>query len=140
MSEQLKALGSMIKVARKQMRLSQDDLANAVNISKAYLSQIEMAKPHAVTGKSIRPTEKVLDRIASVLALPPNELRRCAGFASLESQSISEVTPDVPQWNSMQYIYDALPKDDQEEILAIVKLKYERNIKRPCLPDMSFLE
>ena len=44
MNEDLKAIGARVRAARKNLNLSQIDFSERLNISPAYISDIEMGK------------------------------------------------------------------------------------------------
>lgn len=59
MSEQLKALGERIREARKSQGITQLDLAEKVQISASYMSDIEMGKTNFGVETLIRISEEL---------------------------------------------------------------------------------
>lgn len=87
MFESIHSLGDWVRIKRKSRGWTQDELAEASQITKGYVSAIERNAPHSLTGKPTTPSVEILDRIAAALAPSPrmvtqyrNEARDWAGF------------------------------------------------------------
>ena len=66
------SLGEVVRRRREQLKLTQDQVAGRVKISKPYLSNIETDRVKNP------PTDGVLDRLEQVLDFPAGQLRRMA--------------------------------------------------------------
>ncbi len=77
-----KAFGEWLRQKRKERHLTMEELGRKVGLSKQYLSVLERAEPHALTGKPVTPGIDNVDRIAAALEVDSGEARRMAGYAS----------------------------------------------------------
>jgi len=66
-------LGSLVRERRRELKLTQDALAERSGISQTHISQIEM-------GKTQRPELETLQALATALDVPVDELRVASGW------------------------------------------------------------
>jgi tetratricopeptide (TPR) repeat protein/transcriptional regulator with XRE-family HTH domain len=83
--EQLRAFGEFLRERRKALNKSANQVAVDAHITSAYLYMLEGAKTPK-TGKAIRPSPEVLDRLAQALGLPLSTLALQVGYTGLEVQ------------------------------------------------------
>ncbi len=94
-------------------KLNQSDLARAVRIDQAAVSRL-------VSGKA-QPSPDTLNSLARVFELPPIVVFRAAGLLPND--------PDVDEEiEQILHEVDKLPKADQEEVLAFIRMK--RNLRK----------
>lgn len=91
--EQSKRFGDWLRAERKEKRLTIDGLAKKVGVSKQYISALERAQNHALTGKPITPKVEIVDRIAKSLDVSLDDARLAAGYAPKNIQEKPQ-TPD----------------------------------------------
>lgn len=75
----LHELGAFLRTKRKESGLKLGSVANKAKISRSYLYAIESGR-NPSTNKASRPSETVLDRIATALSLDTDELFELAGY------------------------------------------------------------
>lgn len=107
-------IGNQIKIIRKQKKLTQAQLAEAVGISPQFVSKIE-------TGQNIMSLETFI-KIADFLEVSTDELLR---GAKLPSKNMEQEIPKCI-WNRMIY----LDKDAQECILALINFFISKLVKK----------
>lgn len=73
--------GLWLRTKRTEARMSLQSVANKAGISKQYLSVLERAEPHALTGKPVKPKVELVEQLAKALGADPDEARIAAGFA-----------------------------------------------------------
>jgi transcriptional regulator with XRE-family HTH domain len=112
--------GEWLYQHRKAAGLSQDDLADQADCSKNYISRLERDLPHGVTGAPPQPSRKIVEALGVALGVPAIEALRAAGYAS-----DPDFDPNTDEPTIIAY-YNGLDRDDQDELLAIAKLKWER--------------
>jgi transcriptional regulator with XRE-family HTH domain len=83
------SFGEYIRDLRKQLRLTQRDLASRVGIDVGYISKIEAEKVPP-------PSEKVIERLASVLGADKDQLMILAGKAPRDLQTIITRDARIP--------------------------------------------
>lgn len=85
----LASFGRRVKEARKQVGMSQRELADKVGIDYGYLSKIERAKVHP-------PSEKVILAISRALALEKDDLLFLAQKSPSDLQGVINQGPYIP--------------------------------------------
>jgi transcriptional regulator with XRE-family HTH domain len=102
---------SKVRDRRLQERLSQQDLADRVGISRNYLSQIER-------GQATNLSWQVMERLTAILGL------------KLDSESIPDSMADLPPSLAQFATTAGLPPDD---VLMLARLKYRG--QQPTTPE-----
>lgn len=77
----LQNLSEWLYRSRRRAGLNQAELAQKSGLSKSYISILERGGEHPLTGKSVRPSEDVMERLAKALGVPADEARLVAGYA-----------------------------------------------------------
>jgi transcriptional regulator with XRE-family HTH domain len=87
------SFGKWLHDKRLDARLSLESLAGKAKVSKQYLSVLERAAPHALTGKPVTPKPELVERLAKALDADIDEARTAAGYASpsREPQTVKEL-------------------------------------------------
>lgn len=85
-----KLFGDWLRVYRKQKYLTMEALAEKVGVSKQYISVLERAEPHALTGKPVTPTVEIVDAFAKALDRTQDEARELAGYAPQNPPTLPE--------------------------------------------------
>lgn len=108
----MKTFGEIIKDARKEKRITQRDLAKMISVDFTYISKIE-------TGALEPPSESVIDKIAKILELDPNELFILAKKVPTEFKNsiIEEDTTANMFFRKYQY----LTEEQKERIKHIIE-------------------
>jgi len=81
----LQELGNRIRTRRKELGLMANAVARMAGISRSYLSVLETGK-NPSTGKASRPSERTLEKLASILELDDNKLKSLAGYSLLPAR------------------------------------------------------
>lgn len=87
------SFGIWLAEQRRNADISQQDLADRVGVSKAYISTLEGDKPNSSTGKPIVPRIDKIDKIARALGASVVEARLAAGYVPdrLDSETENEI-------------------------------------------------
>lgn len=72
--------GRWLYTRRREAGLSQEVLARRAGCSKNYISRLERAIRHPVTGAPPQPSRKIVEGIALALGVHPAEALRAAGY------------------------------------------------------------
>ncbi len=122
------SIGSRIKKRRKDLHFTQMQMQEKTGISTGNLSEIE---------RGIKlPSITSLIKIANVL--------HCSSDSLIYGDSKESIEPSInnqdnnffnisSKTKSFLKIFNQLSSEDQDEIIAISKMKYERNINRKKL-------
>ena len=78
----LRTFGKALKDKRKALGISQEEMANAIELSRIYLSELENGK--------CNPTLDVLCRLSNFFNLPLSEL-----FAEIENTKLGEDNEEI---------------------------------------------
>lgn len=126
-----KIFGDWLKASRHLNGMTQQELADAVNrlgrdedihIGKQYISQLERNMPHWKTGRSVRPSEALVDTLALAMNSDRREARKAAGYdpdparGGLFSITADGDTLTVNESGEIQYA----TKDDIQRIERIL--------------------
>jgi transcriptional regulator with XRE-family HTH domain len=78
--------GTWLRSRRKEMRLTQGELATKAGISTSYVSTLERGERHHLTEAPPQPTLEVVDAIADALASDQATVREMAGYVASADQ------------------------------------------------------
>jgi transcriptional regulator with XRE-family HTH domain len=101
-------LGQAIRAVRRQVGLSQKELAEAAGIDQSYLSMIE-------AGQRSNPGTRIMARLAQALQVSIDDLAARAGYLPLREQ------PD-PLAEQALRLFRRLPRWRQEDVVAQLQL------------------
>ena len=99
-------LSNNIRAARKALKMSQDELADAIGANRVTISRYE-------TG-SYLPSVSALEKLAQVLNTTPNALMG-------EDVNINTEVPQTPEARIISGGIDKLPKEQREQALAVMR-------------------
>jgi len=122
------AFGLLVRSARKDKRLTVEEAAKRIGISKQYLSVLERGVPSPLTGKATRPKVELVDKIADVLEIPPDEARQVAGYAARASiHNISGFKIELPGDVEMVMLHspDITNQEDADAFKEAFAVAYE---------------
>lgn len=109
-----KLFGAWLRQNRKLKGLSMEELGQKVGVSKQYISVLERADDHPLTGKPVTPKKELVVTFAQALKVDENEALKLAGYAP----KTSTVPPDI------QIIgFDGLDDNDIKEIARFIEFK-----------------
>jgi transcriptional regulator with XRE-family HTH domain len=126
------SLGAYIKRIRKAKRLTQDDLAQAAGVTKAYICIIERGES---TGRDVSVSPIKLEAIAEKLGVAPEELFNRAGIFPegmrliRENLDNSEPVGQLPlesvrDWEELCAAgYSELPDDIRTEVRQFIEFR-----------------
>lgn len=108
MNNDLYLIGQSIKARRKELQLTQNELANKLNMSQGYLADIE-------NGKAKNPSLNTFNKIADTLQINLDRL-----FAAVEKEIKNEfyITDEEKE---LIKLYRQLPDDMKAEIRGEIK-------------------
>ena len=112
MNTQSELFGQRLLSEREKRGFSQSGLAREARITKGAVSNYE-------AGKVENPDPKVLRAIAFVLQVSDEEIYRWAGLLSPKSDY-------NPRFEEMKHLLEQLPEDEQDELIALARLKVDR--------------
>jgi transcriptional regulator with XRE-family HTH domain len=101
----LEKLGEIIRIRRKELRMSQDELAILADVSQGYISDLEK-------GKIDNPTVKTIAKIAAALNLNNEQLLNEAGISD------GEVSSDILELVRMS---EKLTPGQRQRMIAVTK-------------------
>jgi transcriptional regulator with XRE-family HTH domain len=101
-------LGQAIRAVRRQVGLSQKELAEAAGIDQSYLSMIE-------AGQRSNPGTRIMARLAQALHVSIDDLAARAGYLPLREQ------PD-PLAEQALRLFRRLPRWRQEDVVAQLQM------------------
>lgn len=104
------SFGDWLLEKMRDRKLSQSEFARLAGLTRQAIS-------YYTTGKSKQPDEFALQKIASALKIPPEEVYRAAGIPlsqPAENSLIKQIT----------YLTSDLPESEQQDILEFVKLRH----------------
>jgi transcriptional regulator with XRE-family HTH domain len=84
--------GSVIRARRRQLDLTQEELARRIRTSVPYIGHLETGKRH--------PSEKIVTRLAEVLGLDARELFFLANPGTKRLISRNQESNDTSAWNA----------------------------------------
>lgn len=77
----MSTFGKWLLAKRKGLRLLQSDVARAAGVSVSYISTLERAQPHTITGGDITPEREKVAAIARAVGGDPDEALLMFGYA-----------------------------------------------------------
>ena len=98
-------IGDNIRNARKALKMSQDELADAIGANRVTISQYERG--------SYLPSVPALERLAEALGMTPGQL---TGGAEPQTE-----TPKTVEARIVSGGMDKLPKERRQQILAVFR-------------------
>lgn len=108
------ALADLVRRARSQAGLTQEELAEAINRSTGYIGILE-------TGKVDRPKAETLRSLASALGVPLNDLVATTGQIDVaDDENLADVLQRItalPSHQERLAAYDALPETVRQSFL-----------------------
>ncbi len=104
--------GEWLYSKRRELRLTQGELARRAGISTSYVSTLERGQPHALTNASPQPAPDVVEAIAKVLGEDIDAVRVLAGYApNNDNSTFIDITKDI----TMVLKQSDVSEDDLEE-------------------------
>jgi transcriptional regulator with XRE-family HTH domain len=89
-----RTFGQVIRDRRRQLDLTQQEIARRINTSTPYVGHLESSKRH--------PSDKVLSRLAEVLGLDRRELFFLANPRAVELLKPNEEGSEKPAWEEFR--------------------------------------
>jgi transcriptional regulator with XRE-family HTH domain len=89
-----RSLGQTIRERRRQLDLTQQEVARRIKTSAPYIGHIESGKRH--------PSDKVISRLAETLGLEPRELFFLANPAAVELLAVREPRSKRSAWDEFR--------------------------------------
>lgn len=113
-------LGDNIKRIRKEKGLGIKDIANAVNISEAYVSQIENSKRG-------NPSVDILKSIAESLGVELSDLLGGPDEPFISKENVNDYTADELEleFERLKPKMRQLPRDEKNKLINIIKIYLE---------------
>lgn len=127
--------GQYIARRRRAAGLKQGELARRINVTPAYLRQLERDRNPAasINGEDIRPPVEVVDQIAKATGTPLAEMRLAAGHAAPEEIRDGEPKADGvfdrSDFAALYRKYENLPRKDKRGFKRIL-LMIDRELDR----------
>ncbi len=115
--------GDWLFEARKNARLSQEELAERAGISKNYVSTLERNLPNYKTGAPPQPSRKVVEAIAIGLSVPVPEAFAAAGY-TVDPLEVSD--EEIGDEEAIAY-YRGIPPNLKPAARAILKTMFEQS-------------
>jgi transcriptional regulator with XRE-family HTH domain len=138
-NSQARTFGRWLSQNRKERRFTMEQLAKRAGVSKQYLSVLERAQPHELTGKAVTPKLATVDRIAKALGVDRGEARRAAGYAGEpegKPQTLQDVISRLEklgvqhiEFKDEHLLRDYTP-DQLQELLENISLTVELTLRR----------
>ena len=116
----LTELGSELKHAREQARLSLESAATPANISAAYLHKLERGVVNS-------PSPRVLARLAAPLKLPYLRLLELAGY--LDEEQLAKARLREPAVHPHPLAGQQLTFDEWQEVAGFIKELLARRVQ-----------
>ena len=125
--------GQWLRKWRKQIGLTQQQLADSVGVTKSHISNIERGKSSSATSAPPKPSLKIIDKIALVLKRPIEEAREVAGYGLGENvtaapNSLPAAHPTTASGYSVEELlllyFRSLPADVQSTTMAYLGSLY----------------
>jgi DNA-binding XRE family transcriptional regulator len=89
-AEIYEALGQAIRAYREQKRMTQGELADLVEMSRASVTNIELGRQSVLVDQ--------LYRFAHALGAQPADLLRCTPPGHKKDRPVEELTPEITAW------------------------------------------
>jgi transcriptional regulator with XRE-family HTH domain len=114
-----RSFGQVIRERRRQLDLTQDEVAHRIKTSTPYVGHLESAKRH--------PSDKILTRLAEVLGLDRRELfflanPRAQALLSTETESTSASAWDDFKKNDQLRRVHSISNDEMEMLSRVALL------------------
>lgn len=112
--------GQWLREQRENAGLSQDELAGAAGIKKAFISKLENATKHTATGASPAPSLETLHAIVKKLNVPIT--------AALERMGLGgeTVEPAELELRKLTTYFKELPRECQLDVLSLTEALWRR--------------
>lgn len=121
-----KDFGAWLRQKRKESFLSMEALGRKVGMSKQYISVLERAANHALTGKPVTPDREKVVALAKALRADPDEALKLAGYAS-EQKNLPDFLYEID--------FSLFDAKDLQEIDEFLKFKlFQKGIKTTETP------
>lgn len=78
------SLGKYLKTKRKEKKLSMNKLGELTGITAMYISQLE-------SGKRVKPSIEVLEKLSESLEVPYEDLMNAAGYITVDIKGFSDI-------------------------------------------------
>lgn len=109
---------AQIRRRRRELRMSQDDLARRASVSKSTIQRLERLDPGDQSFRSERPT--IID-LSAALGLDTDVWLRVLGYEPLtEVERTALVAPAVDLWGELQSRWPLLTPVQQQALVALV--------------------
>ncbi|MCR8995955.1 helix-turn-helix domain-containing protein [Brevibacillus laterosporus] len=79
------SLGKYLKTKRKEKNLSMNKLGELTGITAMYISQLE-------SGKRVKPSIEVLEKLSESLEVPYEDLMKAAGYITVDIKGFSDIS------------------------------------------------
>jgi transcriptional regulator with XRE-family HTH domain len=120
-----KNLGDWLKYWRKEFRMTQPEVGEAVGVSKQHISNIERQQQHATSGAESKPSIEVVDKLSRLFKRPIKEARILAGY---ERQNHIDTVEEALD-NALFFDQKGLSEADKEKIRPFLEMM-DREIER----------
>jgi transcriptional regulator with XRE-family HTH domain len=94
------AFGSWLRRNRTERRWTQETLGERTGCAASYISTLENAKPHSISGGTIQPSEAWIANLANAFDCPLSEARLMAGYSPTETlrpdEEVTRILSSVP--------------------------------------------
>ena len=110
-------LGQSIAAWRKQIGLTQEQLAEAVGVARGTIAQLE-------TGLIEWPRPETLQKIAETLRIPLHTLLRNAGIVQIDpklEEEIAELVAQVPELRELLDLARGISTESPESLSDVVR-------------------
>jgi transcriptional regulator with XRE-family HTH domain len=117
--------GSVIRARRRQLDLTQQELARRVGTSVPYIGHLETEKRH--------PSEKIVTRLAEVLGLDPRELFFLANPGTKHLISRDQESNGETAWNAFcrEEIFRKIHNITEQEMQALSGVALLGEVRTP---------
>jgi transcriptional regulator with XRE-family HTH domain len=125
-----KDFGEWLRLKRKQAMLSMEALGKKVGVSKQYISVLERAENHALTGKPVTPDREKVEALAKAVGGDVGEALNLAGFSSEKFRNLPDflyridwqkfsptALNEIKSFIEFKATYEALPLIKNGEVL-----------------------
>lgn len=125
--------GEWLRKAREAKGFTQEELAKAANnvCTGAYISSLERGQDVGKKGKPTRPSEEIVDALATALGESLATARRLAGYdaSSMPDPALDVLNQMREQTLEAMRVFLELPPDRRPEALNIMKILNRENVQ-----------
>lgn len=124
--------GQWLRRHRKQLRLTQKDVADRANLSFSYVSTLERQQPHTITGNDILPTREKVESLARAVQGDLNEALLLCGYAPVNVQMQNGFKIHLPDGLEMYipYSVEISTQEEADRLQQDIELVYQMTKER----------